>query len=105
MKILKLDDMVGHWFVGMFEPSAYQANFEVCYKKHSKGEYWQEHYHKVATEINLLIKGKMRINGIEVNSGEIFIIEPYYVSFPEFLEDCELVIVKTVSSPKDKYLI
>lgn len=105
MKILKLDDMVDGWLVGMFSPSAYQANFEVCYKKHTKGEDWPAHYHRVATEINLLVKGKMSINGQEIKSGEIFVIEPYYVSFPEFLEDCELVIVKTVSDPKDKYLV
>lgn len=105
MKIFKLSDMVGQWFVGNFQPSAHLAEFEVCYKTHKAGEYWQAHYHRLATEINLLVKGKMTINGIEINSGEIFVIEPYYVSFPEFLEDCELVIVKTVSDPKDKYLI
>ena len=105
MKILKLDDLIGGWFLGSFKETALNTPFEVCYKKHAKGEYWQAHYHRLATEINLLVKGKMKINGQEINSGEIFVIEPYYVSFPEFLEDCELVIVKTVSDPKDKYSV
>ena len=105
MKILKLDDMVGGWFLGSFEETALKTDFEVCYKKHAKGEYCAAHYHKVATEVNLLVKGKMRINDKEIISGEIFIIEPYTVVFPEFLEDCELVVVKTISDLKDKYLI
>ena len=41
MQIYKLEDMKGGWFVGNFSPSAFQTEgFEVCYKKHHKGEKW-----------------------------------------------------------------
>lgn len=106
MKILKFKDMINGWFIGNFEPSAYKTeDFEVCYKHHIKNEKWDTHYHKKAIEINLLIKGKMKINGIIIEEGSIFVIEPYYISAPEFLEDCEIIIVKTISDKNDKYLI
>jgi len=106
MQIYKLKDMVDGWFVGNFTPTSFSTkDFEVCYKKHTKDEFWDKHYHEKINEINLLIKGKMLINDIEINEGDIFIIEPFYVSKPTFLEDCELVIVKTPSIIGDKKII
>ena len=106
MQIYKLNDMKDGWFIGNFLPSALKTkDFEVCYKKHTKNEFWDKHYHEKIHEVNLLVKGKMLINDIELNEGDIFIIEPYYVSKPTFLEDCELVIVKTPSITDDKIII
>jgi quercetin dioxygenase-like cupin family protein len=106
MKLFRIDDMKDGWFIGNFEPTSYKTDvFEVCYKKHSKGEIWDTHYHKEGTEINYLINGKMKIQNSEINSGDIFILYPYEVANPEFLEDCELVIVKTPSIKNDKYII
>jgi quercetin dioxygenase-like cupin family protein len=106
MEIFDINKMVGGWFIGNFEPSAYQTDkFEVCYKKHLAGEKWDVHYHKIATEINYLIKGKMTIQDRELKSGDIFILEPNEIADPIFLEDCELVIVKTPSVKNDKYIV
>lgn len=105
MEIFDFNIMKGGWFVGNFAPTAHAASFEVCYKQHKKGEKWDTHYHKEATEINLLISGKMTINGLIIEPGQIFVIKPYYVSSPIFLEDCTLVIVKTVSNINDKYVV
>jgi mannose-6-phosphate isomerase-like protein (cupin superfamily) len=94
------------WFVGDFLPTAFRTTeFEVCYKKHKKNEKWDTHYHEKITEINLLVKGKMTINDTLISEGEIFVIPPFYVSEPRFLEDCELVIVKTPSITSDKIII
>lgn len=106
MQIYKLNDMKEGWFVGNFLPTAFKTkDFEVCYKKHIKDELWDRHYHEKIHEINLLVKGKMLINDIEVNEGDIFVIEPFYISKPTFLDDCELVIVKTPSITDDKIVI
>jgi hypothetical protein len=106
MQIYKLNEMKGGWFVGDFSPTSFNTkDFEVGYKKHYKGEFWDVHYHEKITEINLLIKGKMLINDIELNDGDIFIIEPFYVSKSTFLEDCEIVIIKTPSNSEDKIII
>lgn len=104
MNILKMSDMIGGWFVGNFEPTAFKTSeFEVCYKVHPKGEQWPVHYHKVATEINYIIRGSMRLNDTLLTQGDIFILKPYEVATPEFLEDCELIVVKTPSIVGDKY--
>ena len=96
--------MKGGWFVGNFEPTAYKTeNFEVCYKEHPKGDEWDTHYHKKGTEINYLLEGKMTIQDTELNSGDIFILYPYEIADPIFLEDCKLIIIKTPSIPGDKF--
>lgn len=104
MKVLNIKDMVGGWFIGNFEPSAYKNEmFEVCLKKHPKGDVWDMHYHKVATEINLLVEGSMRFQDRILSAGDIFIVYPWEVSNPEFLADCTVVIVKVPSILNDKY--
>lgn len=106
MDLFKMSDMKGGWFVGNFEPSAFKTNqFEVCYKFHEKGEKWDTHYHKVGTEINYLVKGKMMIQDKELNSGDIFILNPYEIANPNFLEDCTVLVIKTPSIPEDKFVI
>ena len=99
MKIERIENMIGGWFIGNFEPSVYKTkDFEVSFKTHKKGEKWDSHYHHTVKEINLLIRGKMIIQGKTLIDGDIFIIEPFEIADPDFLEDCELVVVKTPSA-------
>ena len=106
MEINRIENMKGGWFVGDFEPSSFKTDlFEVCYKFHEKGEKWDTHYHKIGTEINYLVKGKMIIQGKELNEGDIFILKPYEIANPEFIEDCTVLIIKTPSVADDKYII
>jgi mannose-6-phosphate isomerase-like protein (cupin superfamily) len=105
MKIFKQQEWEGGWFIGDFDLAAYRTkDFEVCYKIHPKGEEWPEHYHKVAIEINLLIKGRMSIGDDVFEAGDTFLVEPNESIKPYFLEDCELIVVKTPSLPYDKYI-
>lgn len=98
MKIFNIKDMIGGWFVGNFIPVAYKTeNFEVSYKLHPKGEKWDFHYHTEVTEVNYLVRGKMLLQNKELNTNDIFVIEPYEIADPTFLEDCEIVCVKTKS--------
>ena len=94
------------WFIGDFEPTAYSTkDFEASYRTHHKGEKWDVHYHKVGTEINLLVSGKMSIQNKTLNSGDIFIIHPYELANPVFFEDCEVICIKTPSAPSDKFVV
>ena len=105
MKVMRIEDMHSGWFVGGFSPTAYYTkDFEVNYRIHPAGQKWDTHYHTVVTEINLLIKGKMTLQGKELNSGDIFIMEPYEITDPVFIEDCEIICVKTPSD-NDKKVI
>lgn len=102
MKIDNIKNMKGGWFVGGFKPAAYQTNdFEVSYKTHYKGEKYNSHYHTLVTEINYLIRGEMTIQNTLLQAGDIFTLYPYEIADPEFLTDCELIVVK-VPSANDK---
>ena len=106
MQISRLEDYKGGWFVGNFEPTSFKTDqFEVCYKFHKKGEKWDVHYHKVGTEINLLVDGEMIIQDKKIISGDVFILYPWEVADPIFVKDCTVLIIKTPSVPGDKYII
>ena len=106
MIIKNIKDMIGGWYIGDFDPSAFKTkDFEVCYKKHEKGEKWDTHYHTKIVEINYLIKGKMIIQNTILKEGNIFILNPGEIASPTFLENCEIIIVKVPSIPNDKVII
>lgn len=100
-----IDDFVGGWFIGDFEPSLLKSKeFEVSIKTHFKDEKWPHHYHKEATEYNYVFSGKVKIEDETYVSGDIFVIYPDYIVRPQFLEDCTILCVKTPSIPGDKYI-
>lgn len=106
MKVSRIEDYKQGWFAGNFEPTAFRStDFEVGYRTHKKGEVCDTHYHKVGTEINLLVKGSMTLQGVTLKSGDVFIIYPFEITDPIFHEDCSIVVVKTPSLPGDKYPI
>lgn len=99
MKVLDINDMIGGWFIGNFEPTAYKTkDFEVSYKLHPKGQEWDIHYHTDVTEINYVIRGKMILQGKTLKTGDIFTLEPYEIADPNFIEDTEIICVKTPST-------
>jgi quercetin dioxygenase-like cupin family protein len=104
MHLSKITDYVRGWFIGNFEPTLLKTpDFEVGLLTHKKGEYWAAHYHKQSIEYNVLISGKMVVQGKELNSGDVFVFQKGEVADPIFLEDCTLVVVKVPSIPSDKF--
>jgi len=104
MKTYNINDMYRGWFIGNFEPSVFKTDqFEVALLFHPKGEKWPKHFHKEADEINVLISGKMFLNGTLIEPSTIIHIEKNEIAEPEFLEDCKLICVKFPSVPGDKY--
>ena len=103
MNLHRLEDMIGGWFVGNFSPTAYTTNdVEVSYKQHPKGEIWDTHYHEKVTEVNLLVRGEMILQGKKLIAGDIFTLNPYEIADPEFLEDCEIGCGKLPGITNDK---
>lgn len=104
MKKSHINNFWRGWFIGNFDPALLKTDqFEIGLLHHPKGEKWPKHYHKIGTEYNLLVEGRMIINGQEMIAGDIFVIEPNEVAEPDFLEDCKIVCVKMPSLPGDKY--
>ena len=105
MKAFKLQTMVRGWFVGAFIPTAYfTRTVEVGFKSYSKGDKEARHFHKVATEITLIHKGHVRMNGQEFRAGDIVILQPMESCDFEVLEDTDTVVVKVPGAQDDKYL-
>lgn len=106
MKVGRITDFYRGWVIGDFEPSLLKTkDFEIGILHHPKGEKWAAHYHKVATEYNILISGSMRLCDVELVAGDTFVIEPNEIADPIFHEDCTIVCIKTPSNTKDKYLV
>jgi len=103
MKIAHIEQFTKGWFVGNFDPSLLKADFEVGLHQHKAGEFHQDHFHKLGTEINVMIEGHLLLNGNEFGPGEIFVLEPYEISQVEYLTDVKLIVVRDISDPNDKY--
>lgn len=104
MRVTKLTDYVRGWFIGNFSPSVLNTtDFEVGVLTHHKDEKWPSHYHKESIEYNVLVTGKMVVQGKELNSGDVFVFEKGEIADPIFLEDCTVVCVKVPSIPSDKF--
>jgi predicted phosphodiesterase len=99
-----LSDFFRGWIIGNFSPSLVKTDkFEVGILKHIKGEIWSSHYHKIATEYNVLINGHMLLNENEIFPNDVFVLNPGEIANPTFLEDCTILVVKIPSLPNDKY--
>jgi quercetin dioxygenase-like cupin family protein len=105
MKSRRLDDMKGGWFVGNFEPSLYKTNdVEVSVKRYKAGDYEQWHYHKIATEITVVISGRIEMNGQVYEKDDIVTIEPGEGTDFRALAESVNVVVKMPGANDDKYL-
>lgn len=107
MKTARLEDMVKGWFVGNFEPTLYSTNdCEVAVKAYAKGDREDTHYHKIATEITVIVSGSVRMNGIVYTAGDIIVMEPNDATDFECLEDgTKNVVVKIPGANNDKFVV
>ena len=96
--------MVKGWFVGNFEPTLINtADVEVAVKEYRCGTSEERHYHKISTEITVIVSGRVRMNGVEYYKGDIIIIEPMESSDFQALEDTVTTVVKYPGATHDKY--
>jgi hypothetical protein len=105
MRVYRIENFTGGWFVGDFTPTAYSTTAcEVCHKVHLKDETWPAHVHRTQVEINCVIRGHLTVNDHQFGPGDIFIIDPGEPATATFPEDTELIIVK-IPSMRDKHLL
>lgn len=105
MKTAKLKDMTKGWFVGNFDPTLYRTNdVEVAVKTYKAGEHEAAHYHKIATEITVILSGKVGMCGSEFQEGDIVVMEPGEITDFTALTDAVNVVVKLPGANNDKYL-
>lgn len=106
MKHDHLDNMIKGWFVGAFSPTALHTDAcEVAVKYYKAGDKESAHYHQVATEVTLVLSGRVKMVGKEWQAGDIITLSPGEVTDFEALTDAINVVVKTPSALNDKYLV
>lgn len=106
MKTARIENMVRGWFVGNFTPTLYRTEaVEVAVKRYCAGDKEQAHYHKIATELTVIVSGRVRMNGKEYAGGDIVVMEPGDVTDFEALTDAVNVVVKLPGASCDKYLV
>lgn len=104
MKKYQLTDMKLGWFIGQFVPNAFKTSAcEVAIKHYKTGDYDQPHYHIIATEITVIIDGKVKMNDIEYNTNDIIVIEPNEVTDFLVLSDTITAVIKIPGALNDKY--
>ena len=102
----RLDDMVGGWIVGNFEPSCFKSEAcEVACKHYAAGTEEPGHVHRIATEITLVASGRVRMNGRIFVPGDIVILQPGEPTDFQALEASLTVVVKLPSVAGDKHLV
>lgn len=106
MKINNLDNFIRGWFVGDFEPTLYKtSDVEVAVQYYKKGTIEKSHIHKIASEITVVISGKVKINTVILKEKDIIFIEPNEISSFEAIEDTTTLVVKIPGAKNDKYEI
>lgn len=106
MKSDRLENMFKGWFVGNFTPTVLSTEAcEVALKEYKAGDKEEAHYHKVATEITLIVSGKVKMNEKVWSDGDIIRLEPNEITNFEALTDTLTVVVKTPGAQDDKYVV
>lgn len=105
MLVRKLKDMRGGWFVGQFEPTCLSLKeCEVAVKHYRAGDAEPRHVHRIATELTLVVSGKVTFNDETFSAGDIVCLNPGEPAIFAVLEDAVTVVVKSPSVPSDKYI-
>lgn len=94
------------WFIGQFDKAVYKTDqFEAGLQTFKKGFRSPKHTHKIATEINLVVSGKVMYGNQLLSAGDGIIYYPGDVCECYYLEDTVTMVIKTPGALNDKYLI
>jgi len=105
LRITKLAMMDRGWFVGAFDPSAFVTDAcEVALKSYKAGDRDSKHYHKIATEVTLIVTGRVLMLGRELGPGDIVVVEPGESVDFVAITDAVNVVVKVPGALGDKYI-
>ena len=104
MQVGKLSDMHKGWLIGDFEPSIIRTtDFEFAIQQYREGEREDWHYHKIASELTVIIQGTVEMNSVQYSSGDAILLEPGDGTDFKALTDVITAVVKIPSVQDDKY--
>lgn len=104
MKKFHLGGMEKGWFVGDFSPTAFATqSVEVGVKKYKAGDKDLEHFHKIGTEITLVLSGTVLMNDHRCLEGDIIVVDPLEKNQFTSITDSVLIVIKVPGAKNDKY--
>lgn len=104
MRVERLSTMTKGWFVGNFAPTLYATNdVEVAVKTYRAGDAEPWHFHKIATEITVVVNGEIEMNGRRLVAGDMIVLAPNEGTDFRALTDATNVVVKIPGANDDKY--
>lgn len=96
--------MTKGWFVGDFSPHVLKTDaVEVAVKRYKAGDYEDWHYHKVATEVTVVVSGEVEMAGRRFKAGDIIVMEPGESTDFRAITDAVNAVVKLPGAKDDKY--
>lgn len=106
MEIYSLDKMIKGWFIGNINPTVLTTeDCEVAVKSYKSGDSEETHFHKIATEITVIISGRVRIGNHDLSAGDIIKILPNEAVDFYCYEDAITTVVKIPGALNDKYIL
>ena len=104
MKRISLKQFKKGWIVGNFEPSLLKSeDIEIAIQSYQAGDEEQQHYHKLGTEISIVVLGSASFNGEVLNEEDGMVIYPKESNIFKAITDCKVLVIKYPSSKSDKY--
>lgn len=102
----KISDYFKGWLVGDFSPCLVNnKDIEIGIKEYKAGDSETSHYHKISTEYTIVLSGSVTMLEKEYGKGDIITIFPNVHNKFISITDSILLVIKTPSVPKDKYII
>ena len=93
------------WILGNFMPAVIQTKyFEVCVKTFKIGDGEASHFQLIATEVTVVLSGRVRMGENLLDENDILVVSPGEVVDFEALTDCKVLGIKFPSLPEDKFL-
>ena len=106
MKLYNLKNMIKGWFIGNFEPAIIKTElFEIAVKTYKCGDEEEEHYHKIAKEITIIMSGTVDFNNKQYFEDDIIIVAPNEKIKFKSITDSKTLVIKIPSCISDKYLV
>jgi quercetin dioxygenase-like cupin family protein len=98
--------MTKGWFVGDFEPTLLRTTeVEVAVKHYRAGDREEAHFHRIATELTVVVNGKVRMGESLFKAGDIIVVQPGESTDFEAVTDAITAVVKIPGAKHDKYLV
>lgn len=118
LETYNLKEFTRGWIVGRFSPSLLDYASEVGVQSYQAGDIHPAHVHFLSKEINVVLSGVCEIEGTDIGRlqdkdfkrerfgpGDIFIIDPGYAIQFMAITDCQILVIRSGSNPKDKIVI